>query len=125
MLVHTNVTISQYIESPVFFSFVFIFQEKPFACDYCPKRYNQKDQLLHHVNALHTENPIITIRKCGLCDKEFKYASGLSRHLATHYGRTFPCSCGRVFNDKSALRRHEGAIHGKDCGKSDKDKTSN
>ncbi|XP_055542115.1 zinc finger protein 836-like [Wyeomyia smithii] len=103
MLVHTN--------------------ERPFACDYCPKRYNQKDQLLHHINAFHTENPIVTIRKCGVCDKEFKYASGLSRHMATHYGRTYSCSCGRVFNDKSALKRHEVSIHGKDGVKIDQAKS--
>ncbi|XP_053697187.1 zinc finger protein 808-like [Sabethes cyaneus] len=99
--------------------------ERPFSCDHCPKRYNQKDQLLHHINAFHTENPIVTIRKCGICAKEFKYASGLSRHLATHYGRTFPCFCGRVFNDKSALKRHEITIHGKSGSKNGKEKTGN
>ncbi|XP_065085828.1 zinc finger protein 813-like [Ochlerotatus camptorhynchus] len=93
--------------------------EKPYFCESCSRRFNQKDQLRHHVNMAHTPNPIITIHKCNLCDKEFKYASGLSRHLASHYGRTFPCECGKVFSDKSALKRHEWGIHGK--GKKQKD----
>ncbi|XP_058814209.1 zinc finger and BTB domain-containing protein 17-like [Topomyia yanbarensis] len=87
--------------------------DRPFICDHCPKRFNQKDQLRHHINNCHTTNPVITIHKCTLCSKEFKYSSGLSRHLAMHYGRTFSCACGRVFNDKSALNRHEMTLHRK------------
>lgn len=98
MLVHTN--------------------EKPFVCKLCPNRYNQKDQLKHHVNVAHTENPTITIHKCSLCQKEFKYASGLSRHLSTHYGRTYACECGKEFTDKSAMKRHQRDVHGE--GKKDK-----
>ncbi|XP_058451930.1 zinc finger protein 316 [Malaya genurostris] len=86
---------------------------RPFACDHCPKRFNQKDQLRNHLNNSHTKNPVITIHKCTLCSKEFRYSSGLSRHLAMHYGRTFTCACGRVFNDKSALNRHEMTLHQK------------
>ncbi|XP_055639004.1 zinc finger and BTB domain-containing protein 47-like [Toxorhynchites rutilus septentrionalis] len=96
--------------------------EKPYSCEHCSKRFNQKDQLRNHINIQHTENPVITIHKCNMCDKQFKYASGLSRHLALHYGRTFACFCGRIFTDKSALKRHEVGIHGKNSKDQDADK---
>lgn len=87
---------------------------RPHSCDHCPRRFNQKDQLRHHVNRCHSENPVIKLYTCHICHKTFKHASGLSRHTATHLGRTYPCeSCKKVFNDKSALRRHEFALHGK------------
>lgn len=92
--------------------------ERPFPCQHCPNRYNQKNQLIQHVNKVHTENPAITIHRCNLCSKEFRYSSGLSRHISTHYGRTYDClECGRVFNDQSARNRHQRDVHGE--GKKD------
>lgn len=90
---------------------------RPHGCDYCQRRFNQKDQLRHHINRCHSDNPVLTLHKCHICHKTFKHMSGLSRHTATHFGRTYPCAtCSKVFNDKSALKRHEFALHGQGTG---------
>uniref|UniRef100_A0A8D8FAX3 Protein suppressor of hairy wing n=1 Tax=Culex pipiens TaxID=7175 RepID=A0A8D8FAX3_CULPI len=90
---------------------------RPHACEHCERRFIQKDQLRHHINRCHSENPVITLHKCHICHKTFKHASGLSRHTATHLGRTYPCGvCKKEFNDKSALKRHEYALHGPEAG---------
>ncbi|XP_059610567.1 zinc finger protein 892-like [Phlebotomus argentipes] len=86
--------------------------DKPFKCHHCDKQFTQKEILRQHINRKHTENPVVELHKCFLCPKSFYHASGLSRHLLVHAGRTFPCeTCGKEFVDKSALKRHIGTIH--------------
>lgn len=90
---------------------------RPHGCDHCQRRFNQKDQLRHHINRCHSDNPVLTLHECHICHKTFKHMSGLSRHTATHLGRTYPCeTCSKVFTDKSALKRHEFALHGQGTG---------
>ncbi|XP_055595646.1 zinc finger protein 37-like [Uranotaenia lowii] len=81
---------------------------KPFPCEHCNRRFGQKNALKLHIEKEHNPNTTLVPFKCNLCDKSFKYSSGLSRHMAAgHFGRTFTCHCGRVFQDQSSLRRHE------------------
>lgn len=87
--------------------------ERPYACDQCERTFTQREMLRQHVNRQHAERPVIDLHKCGKCSKKFFHASGLSRHMSLHLGKKFTCDvCDKQFNDKSALRRHEGAMHG-------------
>ncbi|XP_055699590.1 zinc finger protein 892-like [Phlebotomus papatasi] len=86
--------------------------EKPYKCNQCDKQFTQKEILRQHVNRNHSANPVVEVHKCFLCPKTFCHASGLSRHLLVHAGRTFPCDvCRKEFVDKSALKRHINTIH--------------
>ncbi|XP_055676454.1 zinc finger protein 2 [Lutzomyia longipalpis] len=86
--------------------------DKPFKCSKCDKQFTQKEILRQHMNRKHTKNPVVERHACFLCPKQFCHASGLSRHLLVHAGRTFACGvCGKEFVDKSALKRHTNNIH--------------
>lgn len=88
--------------------------EKPFVCGHsgCKERFRQREQLKSHINRCHTENPVFELHKCSFCPKSFCHASGLSRHLLSHAGKTFDCQiCLKSYSDKSTLRRHMINIH--------------
>lgn len=82
--------------------------QKPYNCPHCPKGFTQKEPLRVHLRSHMNPNPQdIQLHYCTLCPKVFCHASGLSRHLVTHTGKTFKCSdCDKSFTDKSSLRRH-------------------
>ncbi|XP_063706785.1 zinc finger protein pita-like [Culicoides brevitarsis] len=88
--------------------------EKPFSCTHsgCKEQFRQREQLKAHINRAHTANPVFELHKCSLCPKSFCHASGLSRHLLSHTGKTFDCQiCLKSYSDRSTLRRHMIAIH--------------
>lgn len=81
--------------------------QRPYKCRHCSKGFNQKEQLRLHIRTHANSNTDIELHYCSLCPKVFCHASGLSRHLLTHTGKTFKCSvCEKSFTDKSSLRRH-------------------
>ncbi|KAL3278250.1 hypothetical protein HHI36_013588 [Cryptolaemus montrouzieri] len=82
--------------------------QKPYNCPHCPKGFTQKEPLRVHMRShLVTDDSDIQLHYCSLCPKVFCHASGLSRHLVTHTGKTFKCQeCDKTFTDKSSLRRH-------------------
>ncbi|XP_018334012.1 zinc finger protein 184-like [Agrilus planipennis] len=82
--------------------------QKPYNCPHCPKGFTQKEPLRVHLRSHLNPNPTdIQLHYCSLCPKVFCHASGLSRHLVTHTGKTFKCrDCDKIFTDKSSLRRH-------------------
>ncbi|XP_023011960.2 uncharacterized protein [Leptinotarsa decemlineata] len=82
--------------------------QKPYSCPQCNKGFTQKEPLRAHMRT-HSANGAseIILHYCSLCPKVFCHASGLSRHLVTHTGKTFKCrDCDKSFTDKSSLRRH-------------------
>ncbi|XP_065170608.1 zinc finger protein 358-like [Atheta coriaria] len=81
---------------------------KPYSCPHCCKGFTQKEPLRAHLKTHLDAGPVdVQLHYCTLCPKVFCHASGLSRHLVTHTGKTFKCrDCDKSFNDKSSLRRH-------------------
>lgn len=81
---------------------------KPYVCPHCQKGFTQKEPLRIHLRTHMNTNPgEIQLHRCTLCPKVFCHASGLSRHLVTHTGKTFKCrDCDKSFSDKSSLKRH-------------------
>ncbi|CAH1174295.1 unnamed protein product [Phaedon cochleariae] len=81
---------------------------KPFNCPQCDRGFTQKEPLKNHMRSHLNSGPEdIQLHYCSLCPKVFCHASGLSRHLVTHTGKTFRCrDCDKSFTDKSSLRRH-------------------
>ncbi|XP_068183639.1 zinc finger protein 45-like isoform X2 [Antennarius striatus] len=81
----------------------------PYACDYCPKRFNHKAHRDLHMKARHTgEKPC----RCDVCGKAYTCVSVLKTHRATHFDKTFVCDeCGKSFYHACHLTRHKAA-HG-------------
>ncbi|XP_046417224.1 zinc finger protein 189 isoform X2 [Neodiprion pinetum] len=82
--------------------------QKPFQCQHCEKSFTQREALKVHMRRHQKLNPNdIQLHHCQLCPKAFCHASGLSRHLVTHTGKTYKCiECQKSFTDKSSLLRH-------------------
>ncbi|XP_046738709.1 zinc finger protein 595-like isoform X3 [Diprion similis] len=82
--------------------------QKPFQCQDCEKSFTQREALKVHMRRHQKLNPNdIQLHHCQLCPKAFCHASGLSRHLVTHTGKTYKCiECQKSFTDKSSLLRH-------------------
>ncbi|CAG9833861.1 unnamed protein product [Diabrotica balteata] len=82
--------------------------QKPYSCPTCNKGFTQKEPLRVHMRSHVGATPTnIELHHCSFCPKVFCHASGLSRHLVTHTGKTFQCEkCDKSFTDKSSLRRH-------------------
>ncbi|KAH0555163.1 zinc finger and SCAN domain-containing protein 30-like [Cotesia glomerata] len=82
--------------------------QKPFQCQDCDKSFTQREALRVHMRRHQKLDPNdIQLHHCQLCPKAFCHASGLSRHLVTHTGRTYKCvECEKSFTDKSSLLRH-------------------
>lgn len=77
---------------------------RPFACDFCEKRFSQKCNLVTH-QRLHTgEKPYI----CDVCQKRFTQKGNLDAHIKTHTKeKPYPCSlCTKRFAFKSSLQTH-------------------
>lgn len=95
-------------------------EEKPIECQNCNFRTTSLDKLQHHIKTCHSNNEYRSLSKfqCKKCDKYFYYASGLSRHQASHSGVVFQCAvCKKVFSDKSSVKRHQSKFHTRGCPK--------
>ena len=64
--------------------------DRPFACEYCPKRFLRSNALERHKLAVHShekdeqEKLKSTSPRCPYCQKLFMYQSDLNRHLPVH-----------------------------------------
>ncbi|KAM4730321.1 uncharacterized protein FYW61_010589 [Anableps anableps] len=77
----------------------------PYACDYCPKRFNHKTHRDLHVKARHTGEKSC---HCDICGKGYSCISVLKTHRVTHFNKTLICEvCGKAFYHASHLTRHK------------------
>lgn len=83
----------------------------PFACDYCPKRFNHKSHRNLHVKARHTQEKSCL---CDVCGRGYSCVSVMKTHRVTHFSKTFICEvCGKGFYHTSHLTRHK-LVHQED-----------
>ncbi|GBM01412.1 Zinc finger protein 182 [Araneus ventricosus] len=126
-------------------------EKKPHACIFCPKKFNQKNDLVRHHRTHTGEKPY----GCDICGKEFTQKGNLGTHYRTHKGekhfvcdicikgfvrkddldihyrthtgeKPYACNiCGKVFSDRSNhAQTHEGGKRYK-CGVCGKTFSSN
>ena len=80
--------------------------EKPFACQFCDRKFAHKSALTRH-KATHTREKLFAFQFCG---RKFAQKSNLVRNQATHSDvRNFKCSIcpeGRFFKTKDQLNHH-------------------
>ncbi|XP_063338554.1 gastrula zinc finger protein XlCGF57.1-like [Pelmatolapia mariae] len=78
--------------------------EKPFCCDFCGQRFNQKTHLKIHMRIHTGEKPF----GCDNCGKRFRHQCTLKIHMAAHTGeKPFTCDdCGKRFSHQKILKAH-------------------
>lgn len=87
--------------------------ERPYACDQCPRAYKQSFELKEHKESAH---PIAGVRKmlaCTICDKKLTTRNGLYVHMKAHRGeKNHSCSyCSKRFVTSGELTSHLRHIH--------------
>lgn len=77
---------------------------RPFSCNYCPKRFIQKIDLVNHERVHAREK----VHKCNFCEKIFSNQGKLTQHTRTHTGEQLhQCHrCPKRFTIKFHLRSH-------------------
>ena len=76
-------------------------QQKPFACDQCPKSFTKKSNLTIHIRVHTGDKPY----HCEFCKKKFSNSSDLRRHQKIHTGeRPYSCDlCPKKFSQSANL----------------------
>lgn len=87
-----------------------IYQEKPFACPYCPSRFMRPPHLKRHILNIHMfTNTKRQFFCCPKCNKNYKYKNHLNRHIRDECGvePKFHCTlCPYRCKQKSSLKGH-------------------
>ncbi|GAB0096716.1 zinc finger protein 2 homolog [Sergentomyia squamirostris] len=85
--------------------------EKPYACDRCPNKYQQKCHLDQHL-----ETHFGVKHQCSICQKEYSKRWSLKLHMFSHSDTNrFLCSdCGACFVRRDKYKKHMKSFHGKD-----------
>lgn len=80
-------------------------KRKRYACDQCDKSYIESQSLKSHKKLIHEG---YDEHACVHCDKRFRYAKRLERHLRSHtQGNPFECyQCRKTFTKFQNLREH-------------------
>lgn len=95
-----------------------------YICDYCNNGFNDKKDLLKHMQFAHVPTKV-ELRKaakvcgpkqrvlaCSQCPKKYSKMSSYKRHLLTHSGIKFQCTlCSKSLSTKDNLNRHIKSAH--------------
>jgi KRAB domain-containing zinc finger protein len=78
--------------------------EKPYSCDQCVKRFSQISDLKIHMRTHSGKKPY----RCNQCVKCFSHSSTLKEHMRTHSGeKPYRCNqCVKCFSQSSTLKSH-------------------
>ncbi|CAL8277324.1 unnamed protein product [Arctogadus glacialis] len=78
--------------------------EKPYECNQCKKRFQQKGALKTHMRTHSGEKPY----RCDQCLKSFSHGFDLTVHMRTHSGeKPYRCKqCMRCFRQSAHLKSH-------------------
>lgn len=78
--------------------------DKPFECDTCQKRFNNKANLNKHKLIHANKRPFV----CNICGHTYRQSYDLKRHMTTHSeAKDHACEqCGKTFARRTYLQRH-------------------
>jgi uncharacterized C2H2 Zn-finger protein len=83
-------------------------QEKSLVCPKCPRVFRWDSSLKSHLSAAHSDEYRSEISASEFCGKVFKDKSNLRKHRYEHIGAPYNCkSCGHGFGRKDFLENHE------------------
>lgn len=88
--------------------------ETQVKCETCGHKFTSKWALDRHIPVHNTQNSHYS---CEFCNLKFKYKNSYEKHLNAHVtgapmSKPFACECGKFFNRKSKLKKHQ-EIHSK------------
>ena len=88
---------------------------KPYSCNYCEKRFDNRKNLRQHLRVHTGEKPF----QCEVCQKKFSQRGNLFAHRKIHKGvKAYHCDiCKKSFIQAIELKRHEKSkLHLKNLG---------
>jgi len=87
-------------------------EEGPFLCELCPeKKFKNVKSVNHHRRVVHLGKQICV---CTICGKRFNTRSSLARHEILHTGKKHLCkTCGKRFTHSGLLNLHQKVVHEK------------
>ena len=90
---------------------LFVFQDMPFKCPYCPDfAFLNKGPLTQHVAQRHPEEAGVSPQVCSDCGKICKSKHQLAQHKRRHHVKNdcvWQCkACSQVFSDTRAISKH-------------------
>lgn len=84
--------------------------DRPWACDHCPKRFKRKGILRVHLRTHTGEKPFC----CDICGRRFTQKNDMLKHQQTHKSAKpsfVCCNCNWAFHSRKELNKHRQAHH--------------